>query len=91
VFKKRIKIILHGVNMDKIRYLLSALLVTLISTSVLYSYSPQGKDFGFGIMLGDPTGLTAKMWTQKDNAFAFNLGNSYLGNLRIGADYLCPV
>lgn len=74
--------------MNKLNYTILACIFLLLSASGLKSYSPQGKNFGFGIMLGEPTGLTAKFWTSKDNALAFCLGNSYLGNLRIGADYL---
>lgn len=68
--------------------LLIIISLIIMSTSQLFSFSPKGKDFGFGITLGEPTGLTAKLWTNKENAFVFSLGNSYLGNLRIGADYL---
>ena len=64
-------------------YITLTISLILISTLELMSYSPKGKDFGFGIMLGEPTGLTAKLWTSRDNAFAFNVGN-----FRIGADYL---
>ncbi len=52
------------------------------------SFAPKGKKFGVGIILGEPTGLTAKYWTTNDNAFDFSLGNSYLGTLRLGVDYL---
>lgn len=64
------------------------LLFLLLAFNESYSFSPKGKTFGFGIMLGEPTGLTGKYWLEKDKALAFALGNSYLGNLRIGADYL---
>jgi|SRR5690554_1698519 len=51
-------------------------------------YSPQGKEFGFGFILGDPTGGTAKLWLTRDNALAFNIGKSYFGSPRLGVDYL---
>ena len=51
-------------------------------------YAPEGKEFGFGIILGDPTGGTAKLWLSGDNALAFHLGASYFGSPRIGVDYL---
>jgi hypothetical protein len=51
-------------------------------------YSPQGKEFGFGFILGDPTGGSAKLWLTRDNALAFNIGKSYFGSPRIGVDYL---
>ncbi len=49
---------------------------------------PNGKNFGFGIMIGDPTGASLKYWTDRDNALAFSLGSSYFGSPRIGVDYL---
>jgi hypothetical protein len=74
--------------MNKFKYILFIFIIILLSSTGLKSFSPNGKDFGFGIMIGDPTGLTAKIWTQKDRALVFSLGNSYLGNLRLGVDYL---
>ncbi len=51
-------------------------------------FAPGGKEFGFGIIIGDPTGGTAKLWLTRDNALAFHLGASYFGSPRIGVDYL---
>jgi len=34
----------------------------------------QDHGFGLGIILGEPTGLSAKLWTSKVNAFDFGLG-----------------
>ena len=53
-----------------------------------FSQSPQGKDFGFGIIFGDPTGGTLKFWTQRDNAFVIDVGASFFGKPTIGVDYL---
>jgi hypothetical protein len=53
-----------------------------------YGQSPEGKNFGFGLILGEPTGLTLKYWTQRNNAFVFDIGASYFGSPRISADYL---
>lgn len=69
-------------------YTVSLILILLISISESKSFSPKNKTFGFGIMLGEPTGLTAKLWVDKEQAIAFGLGNSYLGAFRLGADYL---
>lgn len=71
--------------MKNIFYVLLALL--LINT-VAFSQSPQGKNFGFGIMVGDPTGLTVKFWTQRQNAIVLDVGGSYFGSPRINVDYL---
>jgi hypothetical protein len=53
-----------------------------------YAQSSGSKKFGFGIILGDPTGLTIKYWTQRDNALVFDVGASYFGSPRISIDYL---
>ncbi len=60
----------------------------MLSTWQVSAQGPKGKTFGFGLVLGDPTGLSAKLWTNKENAFAFGLGASYFGSPRIQADYL---
>jgi hypothetical protein len=53
-----------------------------------YAQGPQGRDFGFGIVLGEPLGGTVKLWTAHDQAFVGTIGASYFGSPRIGADYL---
>lgn len=63
------------------------LLITFLTVSIS-AQSSGGKEFGFGIVLGEPTGVTAKLWTQPGNAFVFVLGASYFGSPRIGVDYL---
>ena len=57
----------------------------LLSTGL---YAQRANQWGFGIQLGDPTGLTVKKFMGSNNALNFNIGNSYFGELRIGADYL---
>ncbi len=52
------------------------------------TYSPYGKQFGFGIMVGDPIGATLKFWTMDRHAFVVDIGASYFGSPRIGVDYL---
>jgi len=37
----------------------------------------QDHGFGLGIILGEPTGLSAKAWTSKDNAFDFAIAWSF--------------
>ncbi len=54
----------------------------------LKAQSTGGKEYGFGVMLGDPTGLTLKYWKTQINAFVFDIGTSYFGNPRLNADYL---
>lgn len=71
--------------MKKICYVLTA--VFILSCSA-YSQSPEGKNFGFGLIVGDPTGLTLKFWTQRQNAIVLDVGGSYFGSPRINIDYL---
>ena len=42
-----------------------------------------GKNFGLGVIVGEPTGISAKLWTSNDTAFDFGLGWS-MGGDRIG-------
>jgi len=49
---------------------------------------PEGKNFGFGIILGEPTGLTLKYWFDRENALTGSVGGSYFGSPRINVDYL---
>ena len=55
----------------------------------------QDRPFGFGVMVGEPTGFSAKLWTSNSNAFDFGLGWSIIGKgndsgsgINIHADYL---
>jgi len=50
----------------------------------------QDHGFGMGIILGEPTGLSAKLWTSGDNAFDFAAAWSFKGdgNLLLQADYV---
>ena len=40
----------------------------------------QDHGFGIGLILGEPTGLSAKLWTSKVNAFDFGIGQSVGGD-----------
>lgn len=53
-----------------------------------FAQGPGGKTFGFGIILPDPTGVTAKLWLSREQALDFYIGGDYFGGPRIGADYL---
>ena len=39
----------------------------------------QSRKFGLGVIIGEPTGLSAKLWTSNENALAFGLGWSVRG------------
>jgi hypothetical protein len=43
----------------------------------------QEHNFGLGVIIGEPTGISAKLWTSSVNAFDFGLGWS-VGGDRIG-------
>ena len=61
-------------------------LVSFVSTASL----SQDKGFGAGVILGEPTGLSAKVWVSQVNAVDFGLAYSFRsrGYLHIHADYL---
>lgn len=55
----------------------------------------QERKFGLGVMIGEPTGISAKLWTSNSNAFDFGLGWSVIGRgtnssnrVYLHADYL---
>jgi hypothetical protein len=64
------------------RTLITSTFCALVVTAVLLgSARPAnatevgyGRKFGIGFMLGDPTGLTAKLWTGPTNSIDFGLG-----------------
>jgi hypothetical protein len=69
------------------KYTLQIFVIFLaISLSVTYAQ----KDFGIGIILGDPTGVSAKVYTGSENAFDFAAAWSFegKGHLLFQADYL---
>jgi len=74
--------------MKKCGVLLIVIILFITAGQVSKAAQASSGAFGIGIMLGDPTGLTAKYWLSNENALAFSLGNSYLGSLRFGFDYL---
>lgn len=62
------------------KYLLIAFICIAFS---LGSSFAQTNNFGFGIILGSPTGLSGKYWSSSINAFDFGLGYSFEKNSRI--------
>lgn len=50
----------------------------------------QDRGFGLGVVLGEPTGLSAKYWTGSNNAFDFAAAWSFRGDghLLLQADYV---
>ncbi|MBI1939382.1 MAG: hypothetical protein HYS25_14830 [Ignavibacteriales bacterium] len=65
-----------------------AFMLMILSINMINAQGPNGKNFGFGINIGDPLGLTGKFWLGRENAITVYVGGSYFGNPRIGADYV---
>lgn len=61
-------------------------LVLIMMMVLTKPVTAQDKGFGLGVILGEPTGLSAKLWTSRDNAFDFGLGVS-VGGDRIAHNY----
>jgi len=59
-----------------------ALIVLFLFLTVQGSVA-QDRGFGLGVIIGEPTGISAKLWTSPVNAFDFGLGWS-IGGDRIG-------
>jgi len=59
-----------------------AVIVLSLFLAVQGSYA-QDRGFGLGVIIGQPTGISAKLWTSSVNAFDFGLGWS-IGGARIG-------
>ena len=60
-------------------YLLCAVVLSLMFV-LAKPIAAQEHGFGMGLILGEPTGLSAKLWTSKINAFDFGLGVSVGGD-----------
>ena len=65
----------------------AAILLLSLPTTGL-AQGPKGKSFGFGLSLGEPTALTLRFWTSKANSWDAAIGESYMGNPHLQADYL---
>jgi hypothetical protein len=68
--------------------ILSLFFLTLVVISV--GSFAQDRGFGGGVILGEPTGLSAKAWVSQQNALDFGLAYSFRskGYLHLHADYL---
>jgi hypothetical protein len=65
-----------------IKYYCHAVIALCLFLAVQGSVS-QERGFGLGVIIGEPTGIGAKLWTSPVNAFDFGLGWS-IGGDRIG-------
>lgn len=73
---------------DDMRRLLLVLSVVLLCWSSVPLAQGSRGDFGFGIILGEPTGATVKYWFSGQTALAASIGGSYFGAPRLQVDYL---
>jgi hypothetical protein len=57
-------------------------LAIILSVIYIFSGSSYAQDhgFGLGIIIGEPTGISAKLWTSPRNAFDFGVGWSFGGD-----------
>jgi len=56
--------------MKHLQYLVVVIFVLMITNES----SAQQRHLGLGMMIGEPTGISAKLWTSSINAFDFGLG-----------------
>ncbi|MFN0159167.1 MAG: hypothetical protein ACKVRP_13985 [Bacteroidota bacterium] len=68
------------------KYFLFIVMLVFVASPV----DAQEKGFGLGIILGEPTGLSAKTWTSGNNAIDAGLAWSFRGRgfFHLHADYL---
>lgn len=66
------------------------ILAAMILTCGTLTAAAQDKGVGLGVLLGEPTGLSAKFWTSPNNAVGAGLSWSFRkhGFIHIHADYL---
>ncbi len=67
--------------------MLSAGLLATI-TPHAQAQGPMGRSFGIGFSVGEPTAVSARIWTSRENSWDVAIGHSYVGNPHIHADYL---
>ncbi len=62
--------------MNRFYYLVTALFLLIAFNNSI----AQERRFGLGVMVGEPTGISAKLWTTQTNALDFGLGWSAFDN-----------
>ena len=65
-------------------------LILIIILIVISTVTAQNKDWGFGAVVGEPTGISTKYWTNETNALQGAVAWSFVDNgaLRLQNDYL---
>jgi len=71
--------------------LMRTFFVTLLVLFLASAALAQGSGFGIGVMIGTPTGITAKAWVERSSALQLNVGWPSLDNTNgtlLTADYV---
>jgi hypothetical protein len=75
-------------NLKRLFTLTAILYGIAVSTPMMVgAQGPLGRNFGFGLSIGNPLGGTIKYWTASDQALAASLGADYFGSPRLNVDY----
>jgi hypothetical protein len=70
------------------KYLAAGILAMALCSTECLAQGPEGKSFGFGLIVGEPLGATVKLWLNPVNAFVFDIGGSDFGPTRLDGNYL---
>lgn len=62
--------------------------IILFVGATVFAQSPMNRDFGVGLILGEPSGATVKYWTAYDQALVGSVGISRFDATRVGLDYM---
>lgn len=65
-----------------------AVLLVLLGTDSIFAQGPQGRSFGVGFSLGEPTAVSVRIWTSRLNSWDAAIGSSAIGNPHLHGDYL---
>lgn len=68
--------------------IVAAAVVLFVQPDGAFAQGPKGRSFGFGLSLGEPTALTLRFWTSRENSWDAAVGRSYMGNPHFHASYL---
>jgi hypothetical protein len=82
------------INVNSSRITLGAIALLFVMAAILPCSStaqPQPKSFGFGLMLGEPAGLSLRGSLGGKNSWDGAIGTSWFGRLHVHADYLWAI
>lgn len=73
--------------MTKTNVIIISLLAIVLGAVTANAHTPKNRDFGFGLILGEPSGVSLIFKADADENLHLYAGNSYFGKAKIGADY----